>query len=244
MKALILAAGYATRLYPLTLDKPKALLPVGSKTILDYIIDRMEELPELSEILIVTNEKFDSAFRQWQAGRACTKPLKIMNDGTVSDQDKLGAIGDIQLVIERERIEDDLFVLAGDNLFTFPLRGYVDYFHRVKRDCILVQDMEDQEELKRVGVVELDEGMTVRSFEEKPRHPKTNLGVFAMYIYRKETLPLFQAYLSEGNSPDAPSHFPEWLYARQEVKAYLAEGVIYDIGTHGAYKEVQEIFKR
>ncbi|AOZ94120.1 nucleotidyltransferase family protein [Paenibacillus crassostreae] len=243
MKALILAAGYATRLYPITRDKPKSLLPIGKQTILDYMMDQLDEIDEITEIFIVSNDKFFQAFVDWSGSRKCHSRIRIINDGTTSVEDKLGAIGDIHFVIEQEQIEDDLIVLAGDNIFTFDLKGYIRFFQAKLADTILVQSLDNLEDLQRVGVVELDTERRVLSFEEKPIVPKTNIGVFAIYIYRQDTLPLFDQYLQEGHNPDAPSYFPEWLHTRKEIRAYFADGDIYDIGTHEAYQEVQELYK-
>lgn len=199
MIALILAAGYATRLYPLTIDTPKPLLPVqGSRTILDLLAARLEVLEEISEILIVTNERFFHAFEQWARQYLGSKPVRILNDGTSSPEGRLGAIGDIQFVLEREQVQDDLLVLAGDNVLGFGLEGYLDYFHKVGTDCILVRTVDDPAELRSIGVAELDAQMRVLSLEEKPQVPRSNIGVFALYIYKRSTLPLFSRYLAEG----------------------------------------------
>lgn len=240
MIALILAAGYATRLYPLTRDTPKPLLPVqGSRTILDLLIDRLEVLEDITEILIVTNERFFRSFGQWHHQYRGAKPIRILNDGTSSPEGRLGAIGDIQFVIEREQLQDDLLVLAGDNVLGFGLEGYLSYFHKVDKDCILVRTVDDARELRSVGVAELDGEMRVLSLEEKPQSPRTNIGVFALYIYKRSTLPLFARYLAEGGNPDAPSYFPAWLHSRQEVRAYYTEGAIEDVGTPEAYAQMR-----
>ncbi|WP_342480830.1 sugar phosphate nucleotidyltransferase [Paenibacillus sp. FSL L8-0340] len=240
MIALILAAGYATRLYPLTRDTPKPLLPVqGNRTILDLLIDRLEVLEEITEILIVTNDRFFHAFEQWHQQYRGPKPIRILNDGTSSPEGRLGAIGDIQFVIGREQLQEDLLVLAGDNVLGFGLEGYLNYFHKVDKDCILVRTVDDIEELQSVGVAELDAQRRVLSLEEKPQSPKTNIGVFALYIYKRSTLPLFSRYLADGGNPDAPSYFPEWLHSRQEMRAYYTEGTIDDVGTPEAYAQMR-----
>ncbi|NOU81781.1 NTP transferase domain-containing protein [Paenibacillus sp. LMG 31459] len=240
MIALILAAGYATRLYPLTKDTPKPLLPVqGSRTILDLLIGRLEVLEDITEILIVTNDRFFHAFGQWHQQYQGEKPIRILNDGTSSPEGRLGAIGDIQYVLERERLQDDLLVLAGDNVLGFGLEGYLNYFHKIDRDCILVRNVDNIEELRSVGVAELDAEMRVLSLEEKPQEPRSSIGVFALYIYKRTTLPLISRYLAEGGNPDAPSYFPEWLHSRQEMRAYYTEGTIDDVGTPEAYAEMR-----
>jgi glucose-1-phosphate thymidylyltransferase len=241
MKALILAAGYATRLYPLTLNQPKALLPLtGTATVIDLIVDKLEVLTSISHIYIVTNHKYAAPFEAWAQGRASTKEIRIIDDGTTSVEDKLGAIGDMQHVVKSENIQDDLFVLAGDNVFTFELGPYLAYFYQMNRDCVLVKPTDDKEELRSIGVAELDEMNRVISLIEKPEEPRTNLGVYGLYIYKQSTLPLIQRYLEEGNSPDSPSHFPEWLVRHREVSAFYGEGDIYDIGTPAAYEEIRK----
>lgn len=243
MKAIILAAGYATRLYPLTLNKPKALLEIGDRTVLDHIVDQVERIEAVDEIILVSNHKFYFQFEEWKAGRNSEKTLRILDDGTMSDGGKLGAIGDIKLALDKEQIQEDILVIAGDNLFTFDLAGFYRYFLAKDSDCILVQAMDRKEELRRMGVVVLDETGRVLDFEEKPQTPKSDIAVYASYFYKKETLPLFTQYLLEGNKPDAPGHFPAWLYKRKDVYAFFFEGECFDIGTHESYREVQERFR-
>lgn len=242
MKAIILAAGYATRLYPLTLNTPKALLSVGKKPILNYIVDDINNIEEIDEILIVSNDKFFYDFTSWKDNSHYSKPIKIINDGTRSDEDKLGAIGDIELVIRKEKIHDDVFIIAGDNLYTSSLKEFFQYFRNIKKDSILAKKVKDDNLLKRMGVVTLDGYGMVTNFEEKPKEPKSDIGVFASYIYLKESVPLFEKYIYEGNNPDAPGYFIAWLHKRKEVYAHIIDADCYDIGTMESYKEVQEKF--
>jgi glucose-1-phosphate thymidylyltransferase len=244
MKAIILAAGYATRLYPLTVDRPKALLEIADKPMLDYILDEVETLDPIDQVYIVSNHKFVSHFTEWAKIRKTNKKIKIIDDDTVSDETKLGAIGDIRYAIEREKINDDIMVLAGDNLFTFKLKDFYNFYKSIDRDCICVQQLSNTDELKRMGIALLDESNKVIDLEEKPQEPKSNIAVYATYIYKKETLPLFETYISSGNKPDAPGYFPSWLYKRKEVYAYVFQGECYDIGTHQSYNEVNELFRR
>lgn len=244
MKAIILAAGYATRLYPLTLHTPKALLPIGGKPIIAYIVSQLNEIDGLDEIYVVTNDKFAADFLRWaQEAESCV-PIRVLNDGTTDDSNKRGAIGDISFVIEQAKIDDDLLVIAGDNFFTYSLREYVAFFREKERDCVCVKVWEDEAALSQFGIALLDEAGKVLDIEEKPAHPKSNTVVFATYLYRRETVPLFAQYLAEGNKPDAPGNFPAWLYRRKEVYAYTFEGDCYDIGTPESYREVCEKYEK
>lgn len=243
MKGLVLAAGYATRLYPLTKNQPKPLLEVAGKSILDHIAEKMDRVDAIDEIIIVTNEKFTSHFEEWAELADYSKRLTVVNDGTTTNDNRLGAIGDIQFVIEQLAIEDDLMILAGDNLFDFELTDFASYFEEVGTDVITAYPEEDEAQIKRAGVVELDENSKVLSFEEKPENPKSNYCVPAFYLYKKETLPEFKQYLEEGNDPDAPGHFVPYLLGKKPIHAFQFEGKRYDIGTLDSYKRVQEIFK-
>ena len=243
MKAIILAAGYATRLYPLTLHMPKALLPIGKKPIIDHIVEKMDTVEELDEIYVVSNDKFASHFEEWAKTAKSRVPIRVLNDGTTDDSNKRGAIGDIAFVIEKAKINDDLMVIAGDNFFTYSLADYVRYFREKDRDCVCVKVWEEESQLSQFGIALLDEKGMVLDIEEKPAKPKSNTAVFAAYLYKKETVPLFAEYLSAGNKPDAPGNFPAWLYLRKEVYAYTFEGECYDIGTPDSYREVCEMFQ-
>jgi glucose-1-phosphate thymidylyltransferase len=239
MKAIIIAAGYATRLYPLTLNKPKALLEVGNQTVLDYIIDEVETITAVNEIFIVSNHKFAKHFTDWRQLRNSVKKIKIIDDGTISDETKLGAIGDISLVIEKENINEDILVIAGDNLFTFKLMDFYNFYLKTQRDCILVQENENIDQLKAMGVVSLNKDNKVLDFKEKSNTPISNVAVYASYIYMKNTLPLILQYLNEKNNPDSPGYFPAWLYDKKDIYAYRFQGECYDIGTHKSYDEVK-----
>ncbi len=244
MIGIVLAAGYATRLYPLTKDRPKPLLPVSGKPIIDYIVDEMDTLPDLDTIIVVTNHRFAEHFEDWAATRKLTggKKLVVLDDQTTDDANKLGAIGDIQLCIEHFGIDDDLLVIAGDNLFTYYLKDAYNYFLKYNEDTVLAREMEEGEDLTRYAIAELDDNNRVLNLVEKPKQPKTNIAVFATYFYKQETVPMFAQYLAEGNSPDAPGNFPAWLYPRKPVRVYLFDGDCIDIGTPESYAAVKDTF--
>lgn len=243
MKAIILAAGYATRLYPLTLNMPKALLPIGGKPIIDHIVAQMDTVEDLDEIYVVSNDKFAGHFEEWAKTAKSRVPITVLNDGTTDDSNKRGAIGDIFFVIEEMKIDDDLMVIAGDNFFTYSLKDYVRFFREKERDCVCVKVWEDESQLSQFGIALLDWAGKVLDIEEKPAKPKSNTVVFAAYLYKKETVPMFAEYLAAGNKPDAPGNFPAWLYKKQDVYAYTFDGECYDVGTPESYHEVCEMYK-
>lgn len=249
MKAIILAAGYATRLYPLTLDKPKSLLPVGGKPILDYMMEQVEALPDVTETVLVTNHKYADQFAEWHRHRESAtaaippKKLTILDDGTMDVNNRLGAIRDMELALRHTGAEEDWLVVAGDNLFAFSLDGFLRFYKEHGKDSLLVQRFDRMEDLRNVGVAVLDSMLRVIRFTEKPPVPQSDIGAFGVYLYRKDTLPLISEYLREGNNPDAPGYFPEWLHKRKELRAYLADGPCWDIGTLEVYREVQKMFE-
>lgn len=242
MKAIILAAGYATRLYPLTIDKPKALLPIAGKPILDYIVDEIETIDAVDSLTVVSNDKFFPNFSAWKESRKSRLDITILNDNTTDDTNKLGAVGDIEFAIETLGIDDDILVMAGDNIFTFRLKDYATFYEEKNTDCILAKRIDNINDLKRMGNAVIDETGKVTDMVEKPENPPSNLAVYAAYFYKKETLPMIKKYLSEGGNPDAPGFFPSWLHKQKDVFAYVFEGECYDIGTPESYKSVNEIF--
>lgn len=245
MKGIILAAGYATRLYPLTKDRPKALLPVAGKPIIDYIADEMDTIDALDQIIIISNHLFATQFQDWADSRnrrGQGHPVVVLDDGSTDDTNKLGAIGDIQFVIDQLQIDDELMVIAGDNLFTYKLRDAWQVYANNTEDMILARQMPPEEDLTRYAIASTDTAGLVTDLVEKPKQPKSNLAVFATYFYRRETVPLIRDYLATGNSPDAPGNFPAWLYTRKPVRVYLFDGICIDIGTPESYADVQTSF--
>lgn len=244
MKAIILAAGYATRLYPLTIDKPKALLPINDKPILNYIVNEIETIDEIDELIIVSNTKFYDNFVNWQNEFETRLKITVLDDKTTDDTNKLGAIGDIQFAIDNLNIDDDVLIMAGDNIFTFSLKDYYNSFCENNLDMILVKDLGDSPDLTRMANVVTDKNHIVTNLVEKPPVPVSSLAAFAAYIYKRETVPMIKDYLSQGNNPDAPGFFPAWLHKQKDVYAYAFDGECYDIGTPESYKEVDEIYRK
>jgi glucose-1-phosphate thymidylyltransferase len=228
MKAVILAAGYATRLYPLTLDRPKPLLEVGGRPILDHLLDRLAPIG-LERIYVVTNAKFAQRFREWASAH---ETVEVIDDATTSDDDKLGAIGDLGLVLEREHLAADLLVAAGDSLFSENLDGFARYGQERDAPVIGVYDVGDLELIKRYSAIETDDDGRITLMEEKPADPQTTLTGIALYYYPQHVLPLIRRYLAEGNNPDQPGRLVQWLYPQLPFYTWRLEGRWYDIGSH------------
>jgi glucose-1-phosphate thymidylyltransferase len=247
MNALILAAGYATRLYPLTLNKAKPLLEVGGKPIIEWLFDNLASVPGLRTVFVVTNDKFTSDFQNWAntyQNRHRAMQIKIINDGSKSDDDKLGAIGDINLVLTRENLaNDDLLVIAGDNLFEQPLSDFVNSAKH-SQATVAVHDVGNLEAMKKYGTVTIDSKGVITYFEEKPAHPKSTLAAVALYYYSREVLSLFTTYLAAGNNPDQPGLFLQWLYPRKPVNTFEIKGRWLDIGSKETLENADKIFAK
>lgn len=241
MKALILAAGYATRLYPLTLDRPKALLPVGGKPMLDHLMEQLEQVEGLDEVYVVTNSKFAEAFREWAAGRSGL-PLRIIDDGTVDDDSKLGAIGDLDLTIREAELDDDLIVLAGDNLFSETIAPFPVFALGKGGPALGVYDVGDLDTIRRYSVIELDDDDRVTRLEEKPERPRSTLAGIALYFYPRSALRYVRAYLEDGNNPDQPGRLVQWLYPRTAVYGWRVPGRWFDVGSKETLAEADRAF--
>jgi len=248
MNALILAAGYATRLYPLTLNKAKPLLEIAGKPIVEWLVDNLIAEPDLEGIYIVTNDKFAADFQKWATRYQTQHPnarIAVINDGSRSDDDKLGAIGDINLVLTQEKTlsKSDLLIVAGDNLFQEPLARFI---HEAKPAIatVAVHDIGDLNEMKKYGVVTVSADDKVTHFDEKPENPQSTLAAMALYYYSRDVLPLFATYLADGNNPDQPGRFLQWLYTRKPVKAFKMQGQWLDIGSKETLETARRIFER
>jgi glucose-1-phosphate thymidylyltransferase len=245
VKALLLAAGYATRLHPLTRDRPKPLLEVGGKPLLSHILERVRALPDLSEIVVVGNHRFHASLCAWAEaeGAAGGPPLRVLDDGSTSDADKLGATGDIAFALERMDLGDeDLLVVAGDNLLGFDLRPLHAAFLRHRRPQLAVREIPVPDGPSPYNEVSLDETGRVTGFREKPADPRTPWVAIALYFYPPTIAGLLRRYLDQGGNPDAPGHFVAWLIGETEVRGERFEGDWHDIGSHGALAEARERF--
>ncbi len=241
MKCLILAAGCGTRLYPLTENQAKPLLEVGGKPILEHILGKVEKLDRVDEIYIVHNEKFSDNFRKWADSRDSGKKIRLFNDGSTDDSDKLGAIGDMRFVVEEAGVEDDMLVIAGDNLFSSELGPFADFFDR-RGSCAALYRISDPELIKKYSVVKLDDSERIISFEEKPERPESDLAAICLYLFSSGKLGKLSRYLDEGRNSDAPGYFIKYLVENDEIFGMVLEGDWLDIGDFKSLEEAERKF--
>jgi glucose-1-phosphate thymidylyltransferase len=244
MNVLILAAGYATRLYPLTMNKAKPLLVVGGKPIIEWLVDNLAGIPDLETIYVVTNDKFTADFEAWGQSYRERHPeftFRIVNDGSTSDNDKLGAIGDINFVVTQANLsKTSLLVAAGDNLFTDSLVEFVEYARNTEV-TVAVYDVGDIEAIKKYGNVAVDAQGIMTRFEEKPQNPHGTLAAIALYYYSPAVLSLLTTYLAAGNNADQPGRFVQWLYTRRPVRTFQIKGRWLDIGSKETLENANRI---
>jgi glucose-1-phosphate thymidylyltransferase len=244
MKALVLAAGYATRLYPLTKDYPKPLLKLGSKPIIDYIIEKLDLLDEIDEIIVITNSRFFSHFSKWSKSVRVNKKISLIDDLTKSLSDKLGAIGDMDFAIQNKSIKDDLMVIGGDNLFDDSLKGFLSFAKSKTKSPVLgAYNIGNKTDAKKYGVLKLNKENKVINFQEKPSAPKSTLVAMCLYYFPKSKLALIKEYLGKKNKQkDATGLYIDWLRRRVAVYGFVFGGRWYDIGDHKFYNEAKKKF--
>jgi glucose-1-phosphate thymidylyltransferase len=247
MKVLILAAGYATRLYPLTLTQPKPLLPVAGKPMIEHVLDNLAPIGGIDRVYVVTNAKFAGQFQTWSNQYRATKSkldFTIVNDQSTDDSNKLGAIGDMHLVMTKEKVDDDLIVVAGDNLFSQSLEAFGEVCRQKKAPVLAVYDVGSLEEIKKYNSISLDASGKITFFEEKPKTPTSTLTGIALYYYPKSVLPMIHQYIAEKNNPDQPGRLVQWLYQRTPVYTWSVPGIWFDIGSKENLEEANRIFSK
>ena len=245
MKALILAAGYAVRLYPLTKQYPKPLLKVGKKPIINYIIDKLELIDEINEIIIVTNSKFIPVFEKWASKINCRKRISLVDDLTSSPLDRRGAIGDMDFTINKKNINDDLLVVGGDNLFDGTLKEFLSFAKLVKGHPVIgAYDIKNLAQANKYGVIELDKKNKIIDFKEKPQKPKSTLVAMCLYYFPKTKLKLIKEYLKDKkHKSDATGFYIDWLRKKDQVYGFVYNGQWYDIGDKKFYSRARNNFK-
>ena len=246
MKCLILAAGYATRLYPLTENFTKHLLKVGDKTILYWLLDDIDQAGIVDEFVVISNHRFAGIFEEWASARPARPDrasVTVLDDGTTSNETRLGAVRDIQFAIDQLRLDDDLLVIAGDNLLDFSLVRFIDHARGKGTTCVMRYDEPSVEKLRKTGVATVNDEGLILSMEEKPAEPRSHWCCPPFYFYRREDVPLVKAGIDAGCGVDAPGSFIAWLSGQTPVYAWEMPGRRYDIGNLASYEEVQRSYK-
>jgi glucose-1-phosphate thymidylyltransferase len=233
MKAVVLAGGYATRLWPITRNRPKMFLPLGDTTIVDRIYAKLEATERIDKVYVSTNERFVTDFEAHLADNAYEKP-RLSVEETRAEAEKFGVVAGFKELIEREGIDDDLLVIAGDNVFDFEIGNFLEYFERRSAPTIAVYDVGTPDRATSYGVVDLEEDRVV-GFQEKPDEPAKTCVSVGCYAFPRETLALLSTYLESGNDPDEPGRFVEWLYPREPTYGYTFDGTWFDVGTLKSY---------
>ena len=241
MKCLILAAGYATRLYPLTENFPKPLLKVGDKTILDWLVDDIASGCCTDEFIVISNSKFASLFREWADYRQ--QRVTVIDDGTSSNETRLGAVRDIQLAIERLSLDDDLLIIAGDNVLDFSLTRFVDYARGKGTSCTMRYYEGNINRLRKSGISEISEDDILLSLEEKPEYPKSNWCTPPFYYYKREDCPLIKKAIEDGCGVDAPVSLVSYMCKHTVMHSMVMPGSRYDIGDIASYEAVGREYK-
>jgi len=247
MKVIILAAGYATRLYPLTLTQPKPLLPVAGKPMVEHVLDNLAPIGGIDRVYVVTNAKFAGHFQKWSENYRATKSklnFTVVNDGSTDDTNKLGAIGDINYVLQTQNVDDDLIIVAGDNLFSEKLSEFGKFCREKNTPVLALYDVGNLEEIKKYNAISTNGDGRITFFEEKPKNPTSTLTGIALYYYPKNSIPLIKQYIAEGNNPDQPGRLVQWLYPRTPVFTWRVPGIWFDIGSKETLEEANQIFAK
>jgi glucose-1-phosphate thymidylyltransferase len=242
MKNIVIAAGYATRLGELTKNFPKPLLKIGESTILGRMLDDIDGIPEIDEHIIITNHKFAPIFEEWKAAQNYAKPVTIVDDGTETNETRLGAVCDLLYAMEKLQIDDDMLVVAADNLLFFSFQEFVDFAKEKGTSCIMCHEQPELAKLQRTGVVELDAEMKVQGMEEKPQVPKSHWAVPPFYIYKKRDLDLVRHAVENGCGKDAPGNLAHYMVEHTVMHAWKMSAGRFDIGSLDTYEEAVRRF--
>lgn len=242
MKTIVIAAGYATRLYPLTENTPKPLLEVGGNTILGRMLDDIDQIDDIDEHIVISNHKFVDHFRRWADQSDYRKPVTVLDDGTQTNDTRLGAVCDLLFAIERLQLDDDLLVVAADNILFFSFREFVDFAKAKQTSCIMCHEQKDVEKLRRTGVITVDDQMRVLEMQEKPQHPKTTWAVPPFYVYLRKDLPLVKNAVNDGCGKDAPGNLAHYMVEHTTMHAWPMTAGRFDIGSLDTYYEAQRLF--
>ena len=242
MKNIVIAAGYATRLGELTKNFPKPLLKIGENTILGRMLDDIDKIPEIDEHIIITNHKFAGIFEEWAAKQSYTKPVTIVDDGTETNDTRLGAVCDLLFAMDKLKIDEDMLVVAADNILFFSFQEFVDFAKAKGTSCIMCHEQPSIEKLQRTGVIVLDDNDKVLNMEEKPQEPKSRWAVPPFYIYLKKDLEKVRRSVENGCGKDAPGNLAHYMVEQVEMHAWKMTAGRFDIGSLDTYKEACDKF--
>ncbi|MBR1447758.1 MAG: nucleotidyltransferase family protein [Prevotella sp.] len=240
MKNIVIAAGYATRLGELTKNFPKPLLKIGDNTILGRMLDDIDRIPEIDEHIIITNHRFAPIFESWRQEQHYVKPVTIVDDGTETNDTRLGAVCDLLYAIDRLGLDDDMLVVAADNLLFFSFQEFVDFAKEKQTSCIMCHEQPEIAKLQRTGVIVVDEAMRVLDMEEKPQEPKSHWAVPPFYIYLKKDLQLVRHSVENGCGKDAPGNLAHYMVEHTTMHAWPMSAGRFDIGSLDTYYEAVE----
>lgn len=242
MKAIILAGGYAKRMWPLTLERPKPLLPVAGRPVIEYVMEKVLDIGDIGTIYITTNRRFEGAFREWLDRAGYGRDIRLVVEDTAAEEEKLGSVGAMKHIIDREGIDDDVLCVAGDNILQESLHGFLGFFRRKGTLTFGLYEMRDSTHLSKYGITSMDGAGRIVDFEEKPERPKSNLVSTGIYAIPRGELGLIHEYMSGGNNPDTFGHFISWLHRRSPVHGFVFRGSWFDIGSLEVYREAERQF--
>lgn len=242
MKCIVLAAGYATRLYPLTENFPKPLLPIGGKPILNWLLDDIDSFSEITGHVVISNHKFVHHFEHWKTTQTFQKPILILDDGSTDNENRLGAVKDIRFAMTRLNLDEDLLIIAGDNVLSFSLADFVLYMRNKGTSCVMCHEENDLNKQKKTAIITKDKNDLIISYEEKPLEPKGNLAVPPFYCYLNQDVKRIEEALADGCGIDAPGSFAAWLSRHTDVHAWPMPGKRYDIGDLESYEAAKKIW--
>ena len=242
MKAVVLAGGFAKRMWPLTKERPKHLLPVAGRPMLDHVIDKLEPVRELDHIFISTNARFKDDFRSYLNSREAKKDISLFIEKTRSEGEKLGTVGGLGYLIRESNIDDEMLVIGGDNILGFRMTDFMEHFRSNRANTVALYDLKSKEKARLYGVVSIDDSDKIVDFQEKPSRPHSTLVSTACYAFTKNGVRNILRYLDEGNDPDKMGHFIEWLYRNDDVFGFVFTGLWFDVGSFESYNEANEYF--
>ncbi len=242
MKCVVLAGGFAKRMWPLTMDFPKSLLPVAGKPVIDHIIEKIDKIHDLDEIYVSTNKRFEDIFNKWikdyDSKKKSKKKIILVVEPALKEEEKFGSIKAIDYFIKQNKLNEDVLIIGGDNLFHFDLKDFLDFSIEKKAPTVAFYDMRDIEKVRRrFGVCVLDGNARIKEFQEKPDKPKSTLVSTCIYYFPKNSLKMISKYLKDKNNPDAPGYFITWMSERIPVYGFVSKEKWYDIGSQETYKQ-------